>query len=115
MGCRSRGSKSKTLTPRLRPSCTGQLIQTPGPGGDFRLAVGPLQPCWLRSSAFYDALTYPFRLLRKLVIARASPILDFILFMLLTIGLSIAGHTFQDVYETRTIVESVTPLRAHTQ
>lgn len=49
------------------------------------------------------------------MIARASPILDFILFMLLTIGLSIAGHTFQDVYETRTIVESVTPLRAHTQ
>jgi hypothetical protein len=47
------------------------------------------------------------------VIARASPILDFILFMFLTIGLSIAGHTFQDVYETRTIVESVT-LCTHT-
>lgn len=52
------------------------------------------------------------RLIKRALVARASPILDFVLFMLLTIGLSLAGHTFQNVYETRTLVESVRPARA---
>jgi hypothetical protein len=47
------------------------------------------------------------RLVKRAVVARASPTVDFILFTLMTVGLSVAGHTFQNVYETRMLVESV--------
>jgi hypothetical protein len=44
--------------------------------------------------------------LRKLVFSKAAPIADTILFLFLVFLLSVAGHTFQDVYGTRQLTET---------
>ena len=43
---------------------------------------------------------------RKVIVSKASPIADAVLFFFLVFLLSVAGHTFQDVYGTRQLAES---------
>jgi hypothetical protein len=44
--------------------------------------------------------------LKQVVLSRASPIADAILFFFLVFLLSVAGHTFQDVYGTRQLSDT---------
>lgn len=41
------------------------------------------------------------------LLARSSPMLDLVLFSLLTLGLTAAGFTYQDIYSTRQLASSV--------
>ena len=44
--------------------------------------------------------------IKQVVLSKASPIADAVLFFFLVFLLSVAGHTFQDVYGTNQLVQS---------